>query len=83
MKPIRTILFVPGSKSNWFAKIATYGSDTIILDLEGSVPVNLKYDARNHVSQAIAPLTEQNQSIYLRINRGPYGFDIDDLEAVI
>ena len=83
MKPIRTMLFVPGSKSNWFTKIATYGSDTIILDLEDSVPVNLKYDARNHVSQAIAPLTEQNQRIYVRINRGPYGFDIDDLEAVI
>ena len=47
MKPIRTMLFVPGSKSNWFNKISNYDSDTIILDLEDSVPVNLKDEARN------------------------------------
>ena len=83
MKPIRTMLFVPGSKPNWFTKILSYGSDTIILDLEDSVPENLKGEARNHVSKAIAPLTKQGQRIYVRINRGPYGFDIDDLDAII
>ena len=46
MKPIPQMLFVPGSKANWFNKIPEYGSDTIILDLEDSVPVNLKDEAR-------------------------------------
>jgi citrate lyase subunit beta/citryl-CoA lyase len=83
MKPIRTMLFVPGSKSKWFNNIPTYESDTIILDLEDSVPINLKDEARRNVATSIAPLAEQHQRIYVRINRGPYGFDIEDLEAVI
>jgi citrate lyase subunit beta / citryl-CoA lyase len=83
MKPIRTMLFIPGSKPKWFNNIAMCQSDTIILDLEDSVPINLKGDARRNVSKAITSLKEQNQRIYVRINRGPYGFDIEDLEAVI
>jgi citrate lyase subunit beta / citryl-CoA lyase len=83
MKPIRTMLFVPGSKPNWFSKIPSYKSDTIILDLEDSVPENLKGEARKYVAKAIAPLNGQNQRVYVRINRGPYGFDIDDLEAIV
>ena len=83
MNPIRTMLFVPGSKPKWFDNIPTYHSDTIILDLEDSVPVNLKSEARNHVAQAIVPLTKKGQRIYVRINKGPYGFDIQDLEAII
>jgi len=83
MKPIRSMLFVPGSKPNWFSKIQGYRSDTIILDLEDSVPSNLKTEARKNVAHAIAPLTFQGQRIYVRINRGPYGFDIEDLEAIL
>ncbi len=83
MKPFRSMLFVPGSKQNWFSKVPTYGSDTIILDLEDSVPAQMKAEARDYVSKAISSLTEQQQRIYVRINKGPYGFDIDDLEAVI
>lgn len=83
MKPIRTMLFIPGSKPKWFNNIQIYESDTIILDLEDSVPVKLKGEARDNVSKAIEPLFEQNQRIYVRINRGPYGFDMEDLEAVL
>jgi citrate lyase subunit beta / citryl-CoA lyase len=83
MKPIRSMLFVPGSKENWFNKIPQYDSDTIILDLEDSVPNNLKEKARKSVAQVISPLASENQRIYVRINRGPYGFHIEDLEAII
>jgi citrate lyase subunit beta / citryl-CoA lyase len=83
MKPIRSMLFVPGSKQKWFSNIPMFESDTIILDLEDSVPIVLKEEARNNVAKVISPLANQNQRIYVRINRGPYGFDIEDLEAVI
>lgn len=83
MRLFRTMLFVPGCKPGWFAKIPGYGSDTIILDLEDSVPAQLKAEAREQVSNAISALAAQGQRIYVRINRGPYGFDIDDLEAVV
>lgn len=83
MKPIRSMLFVPGSKERWFNNIPKFEADTIILDLEDSVPVKLKEEARINVAKAIAPLAGQNQRIFVRINRGPYGFDIEDLGAVI
>lgn len=83
MKPIRSMLFVPGSKEKWFDKISGYHTDTVILDLEDSVADNLKDEARVQVSKAIAPLSKQGQRVYVRINKGPYCFDINDLEAVI
>lgn len=83
MRPIRSMLFVPGSKKNWFEKIPTYQTDTVILDLEDSVPDYLKDEARDNVAKAIEPLSKLGQRVYVRINRGPYCFDIQDLEAVI
>ncbi|MFJ8066869.1 HpcH/HpaI aldolase/citrate lyase family protein [Psychrobacillus sp. NPDC096426] len=83
MKPIRSMLFVPGSKKKWFEKIPDYNSDTIILDLEDSVPDNLKEEARTQVSEVIGALSQKGQRVYVRINKGPYCFNIDDLESVI
>ncbi|NCU16818.1 CoA ester lyase [Bacillus sp. P1(2020)] len=83
MKPIRTMLFVPGIKETWFEKVPSYQTDTVILDLEDSVPENLKNQARTNVSDAIKPLTDNGQRVYVRINRGPYCFNIKDLEAII
>ena len=83
MKPIRTMLFVPGMKESWIEKVPSYQADTVILDLEDSVPENLKKDARTIVSHAIKPLADSGQRVYVRINRGPYCFNINDLEAVI
>jgi len=83
MKPIRSMLFVPGSKEKWFDKIPGYNTDTVILDLEDSVPDNLKDKARDQVSKAVEPLSKQGQRVYIRINKGPYCFDINDLESVI
>lgn len=83
MKPIRSMLFVPGSKKSWLEKVSDSKADTIILDLEDSVPDNMKSEARKNVHEAIKPLKEAGQRVYVRINRGPYCFDITDLEAVI
>lgn len=83
MKPIRSMLFVPGSKEKWFEKIPEYRSDTVILDLEDSVPADLKEQARKQVSEAISHLHDQGQRVYVRINKGPYSFDFKDVDAVL
>jgi len=83
MKPIRSLLFVPGSRPNWFGKILSYGADAVILDLEDSVPVTKKGEARDDVSAAIPALSQGGQRLYVRVNKGPYNFDTEDLEAVI
>lgn len=38
MKPLRSLLFVPGNKAAWMEKAPQYGADALILDLEDSVP---------------------------------------------
>lgn len=83
MKPIRSMLFVPGSKMVWFDKIPRYRSDAIILDLEDSVPEDLKEKAREDVAFSMKGLHIQGQRVYVRINKGPYCFNINDIEAVL
>lgn len=83
MKPIRSFLFVPGNRSTWIAKIPGFGADAVILDLEDSVPVSHKTEARKIVSEAIPGLSAQGQRVFVRINKGPYLYDWDDLNGVI
>ncbi len=82
MKLFRTLLFVPGSKPEWIAKSADYGADVVILDLEDSVPPQLKAEARSHVAAAIPALQKKGQRVYVRINRDG-GPDEEDLKAVV
>jgi citrate lyase subunit beta/citryl-CoA lyase len=83
MSLYRTFLFVPGSNFNWFQKLCNYDADNLILDLEDSVPLAQKSEARNYISNAISDLTKQSQRVYVRINRGDMLYDQDDLNAVI
>ncbi|WP_033828867.1 HpcH/HpaI aldolase/citrate lyase family protein [Bacillus andreraoultii] len=83
MKPIRSMLFVPGSKMVWFDKIPSYHADAIILDLEDSVPNDLKEKAREDVAFSMKELHKQGQRVYVRINKGPYCFNMNDIEAVL
>ncbi len=46
MRPSRSALFVPGHRAAWIEKAAGYGADTLILDLEDSVPDAEKAAAR-------------------------------------
>ena len=46
MKPLRTALFAPGSKDRVMVKALESGADAVILDLEDSVPVASKGEAR-------------------------------------
>ncbi len=83
MKPIRSFLFVPGNKAAWIEKAVSSGADALILDLEDSVPPAEKEAARQTVASKIAWLAEQEQRVYVRINRSPHLYDLDDLLAVV
>ena len=48
-RPLRTSMYVPGNKEDWMRKAPKYGSDALILDLEDSVPVPNKAEARGLV----------------------------------
>lgn len=83
MDTYRTLLFVPGIKQKWFEKIPSYEADGIILDLEDSVPLQLKAEARAHVTKAIPILSSKGVKVFVRVNKGIKEFDVDDLKAVV
>lgn len=83
MKPIRSMLFVPGNKPDWIQKSVSAKADALILDLEDSVPVNLKVEAREIVRSKLAWLAEQGQRVFVRINRSPHLYDFEDIVAVV
>jgi citrate lyase subunit beta/citryl-CoA lyase len=83
MKPIRSFLFVPGSRASWIDKVPGYGADAVILDLEDSVPLQSKAEARLIVAAKISELTNAGQRVYVRINKSPFLYSMDDLNAVV
>ncbi len=83
MKPIRSFLFVPGSRASWLDKVPAYGADAIILDLEDSVPLASKDEARNIVASRIAMLAAAGQRVFVRINKSAFLYSMKDLEAVV
>ncbi|AQV98351.1 CoA ester lyase [Cupriavidus necator] len=83
MKPVRSMLFVPGNKPDWIEKSITSKADSLILDLEDSVPAPLKVEARGIVRSRLAWLAEQGQRVFVRINRSPHLYDFEDILAVV
>lgn len=85
MRPMRSLLFVPGHRGTWVEKGIASGADGLILDLEDSVPSALKDEARQEVVRSIRRVRETNAKIglYVRLNALETGLTGDDLAAVV
>lgn len=85
MKPVRTALFAPGIKERVMTKALESGADAVILDLEDSVPVASKAEARALVVKTIdaAAGSLSRPLIYVRVNGAATGLLTDDLNAVV
>lgn len=85
MRPYRSMLFVPGHRTTWVDKAVASGADSITLDLEDSVPDELKVDARKQVRESIDRLQRENVNVgvLVRVNGLPTGQAGFDLEAVV
>lgn len=83
VRPIRSLLFVPGHRESWVDRAASHGADAVILDLEDAVPADHKAAARALVAAKIGDLARQGQRLYVRVNRSPHLYDIDDILAVV
>lgn len=83
MKRVRSFLFVPGNRASMIDKAAGAHADALILDLEDSVPPDLKLEARAIVASKLAPLAAHGQRVYVRINRRPPMYEFDDVLAVV
>lgn len=85
MQPMRSLLFVPGHREDWPEKAVASGADGIILDLEDSVPTDIKPAARDIVAKAIQRLAvlPRKVGIYVRINALESGLAGDDIEKIV
>jgi citrate lyase subunit beta/citryl-CoA lyase len=83
MKPVRTALFAPGIKERVMSKALESGADAVILDLEDSVPVASKAEARALVAKIIDGAASSNSAIFVRVNAAMTGLLADDLDAVV
>ena len=88
MKPVRIILFAPGSKERVMAKALESGADAVLLDLEDSVPLAAKAEARALVAKVIDSVAaagggRAGPAIFVRTNGAASGLLNDDLAAIV
>lgn len=85
MHPYRSLLFVPGHKPDWADKAVAAGADCVVLDLEDSVPADLKESSRAVVRETIERLSEQHRrlGVFVRPNAIDTPWAGADLEAVV
>jgi citrate lyase subunit beta/citryl-CoA lyase len=85
MRPMRSLLFMPGHRGTWVEKGVASGADGLILDLEDSVPLHLKDEARQEVVASIQRVRETNTKLglYTRLNALDTHLTGDDIAAVV
>lgn len=85
MHPYRTVLFVPAHKPDWARKALASGADCLVLDLEDSVPDELKADARRTVRETLPELRAERPEVglFVRPNALATLQAGADLEAVV
>lgn len=78
---LRTLLFAPGNHPRKLARVATFGADAIILDLEDAVAIGQKEIARDAVRAALPSYLETVTIV--RINGLATDWWAADLTAVV
>mgnify|MGYP001326927822 CR=1 FL=1 len=83
--PYRTLLFVPGHKTDWVDKAVAAGPDAVVLDLEDAVPEADKVRARALVRSSIERVRANGARVGLlvRVNGLDTRLTGADLEAVV
>lgn len=79
---MRSILFVPGDSPRKFAKALGTAVDALVLDLEDSVAVSAKAQAREAVA-AMLGSDRQGKILIVRVNAFDTGMTLADLAAVM
>jgi citrate lyase subunit beta/citryl-CoA lyase len=83
--PYRSILFVPAHKPEWARKALASGADCLVIDLEDSVPADLKDGARKTARDTLAELRAASPDVglFVRPNALDTRLSGADLEAVV
>jgi citrate lyase subunit beta/citryl-CoA lyase len=79
---LRSLLFAPGSDLHKVEKVASFGSDAVVLDLEDAVADSEKRSARAVVQTALERF-EVAGSVFVRVNGVRSGLMAEDIESVV
>ncbi|WP_330292744.1 HpcH/HpaI aldolase/citrate lyase family protein [Streptomyces sp. NBC_00576] len=85
---LRSLLFVPGTRTDWLPKARAAGADAAILDLEDAVPASGKLAARAQVADAVAqaaapPEQAGRMALFVRVNPLDDWAGAEELRAVV
>lgn len=80
---IRSWLFAPGDSARKCEKALASEADRVILDLEDSVAIEAKPEARRMVAEALRAAGEARGRIWVRVNPLSSPFIHDDLAAIM
>ena len=78
----RSALFVPVNVPKFVEKAHVRGADAIILDLEDSVPISAKHEAREVIRDSMDKCSRGGADILVRINH-PYSMAAEDLKSCV
>ena len=80
---LRCPLFIPGNRAEMLGKAGRYSASAYVPDLEDSVPVGNKEEAREVTGDALPSLAEIGRPVVPRVNSLPTGLTEDDLKAMV
>jgi citrate lyase subunit beta/citryl-CoA lyase len=80
-RPLRSLLFAPGNEPRKVEKVASFGADAVILDLEDAVPDADKVPSREMVRRAL-PGFGPGRLVCVRVNGLHTGLTSGDVAAV-
>ena len=83
MQLLRSIVFVPGNRSNMLERARGFGADIIMVDLEDSVPPGEKASACELATEWVPRLAEAGKRVMVRVNALDTGLASHELSAVV
>lgn len=81
-RPLRSLLFAPGNHARRLERVADFGADAIVLDLEDAVADSEKTIARKMVREAL-PTYPEDLFVVVRVNSTGTGRTKEDVDAVL
>lgn len=87
--PLRSLLFVPGTRTEWLPKARAAGADAAVLDLEDAVPAAGRLTARAQVADAVAQAAATpagqtgRMALFVRVNPLDDWAGAEELRAVV
>jgi citrate lyase subunit beta/citryl-CoA lyase len=85
VRPVRSLLFIPGNRASWMPKAVAAGADAVVFDLEGSLPYADKDTGRRSVREVIDAADPAGPAVLVRVNDSHANRELQaaDLDAVV